>query len=167
MCVCVCGISTCTWLRENFIISDWLRDVSAGRLQNSVFLIVWIYCDAEIVFMCICVCFPLSGAYIPMDMNELPPFWLAYLSDPSDSGRIHSNIRQRWLSGTSPNQTLFFWRQELSNGLRCRRYRCSADESYWWWWSHCFLLYWCSVVICCISPVSVLFHHQLRMSESS
>lgn len=34
-----------------------------------------------------------------MDMNELPSFWLAYLSDPSDSGRIHSNIRQRWLSG--------------------------------------------------------------------
>lgn len=35
-----------------------------------------------------------------MDMKELPLFWLAYLSDPSDSGRIHSNIRQRWLSGT-------------------------------------------------------------------
>uniref|UniRef100_A0A3B3Z1N9 Uncharacterized protein n=1 Tax=Poecilia mexicana TaxID=48701 RepID=A0A3B3Z1N9_9TELE len=30
---------------------------------------------------------------------DLPRFWLAYLSDPSDSGRIHSNIRQRWLSG--------------------------------------------------------------------
>lgn len=51
-----------------------------------------------------------------MDMSELPPFWLAYLSDPSDSGRIHSNIRQRWLSGMSPNQTLLFWRQEVSNG---------------------------------------------------
>uniref|UniRef100_A0A668VF86 Uncharacterized protein n=1 Tax=Oreochromis aureus TaxID=47969 RepID=A0A668VF86_OREAU len=38
------------------------------------------------------------GSYTPMDMSELPPFWLAYLSDPSDSGRIHSNIRQRWLS---------------------------------------------------------------------
>lgn len=36
-----------------------------------------------------------------MDMGALPPFWLAYLSDPSDSGRIHSNIRQRWLSGRS------------------------------------------------------------------
>lgn len=35
-----------------------------------------------------------------MDMKVLPLFWLAYLSDPSDSGRIHSNIRQRWLSGT-------------------------------------------------------------------
>jgi len=41
-----------------------------------------------------------------MDMTELPLFWLAYLSDPSDSGRIHSNIRQRWLSGMPSNQTL-------------------------------------------------------------
>ncbi|XP_077962345.1 glucuronokinase with putative uridyl pyrophosphorylase isoform X5 [Gasterosteus aculeatus] len=39
------------------------------------------------------------GNYVSMDMSGLPPFWLAYLSDPSDSGRIHSNIRQRWLSG--------------------------------------------------------------------
>ncbi|XP_034023652.1 glucuronokinase with putative uridyl pyrophosphorylase isoform X2 [Thalassophryne amazonica] len=39
------------------------------------------------------------GDYVSMDMTELPPFWLAYLSDPSDSGRIHSNVRQRWLSG--------------------------------------------------------------------
>ncbi|TWW76668.1 uncharacterized protein LOC130534962 [Takifugu flavidus] len=39
------------------------------------------------------------GSYVSMDMGALPPFWLAYLSDPSDSGRIHSNIRQRWLSG--------------------------------------------------------------------
>lgn len=46
------------------------------------------------------------GNYVSMDMSELPPFWLAYLSDPSDSGRIHSNIRQRWLSGASPSLTL-------------------------------------------------------------
>ncbi|KAG7479701.1 glucuronokinase 1-like [Solea senegalensis] len=39
------------------------------------------------------------GNYVAMDMSDLPQFWLAYLSDPSDSGRIHSNIRQRWLSG--------------------------------------------------------------------
>uniref|UniRef100_A0A8C5C083 Nucleotidyl transferase domain-containing protein n=1 Tax=Gadus morhua TaxID=8049 RepID=A0A8C5C083_GADMO len=43
------------------------------------------------------------GEYIPMDMSDLPTFWLAYLSDPSDSGRIHSNVRQRWLSGRSPS----------------------------------------------------------------
>ncbi|XP_062328665.1 glucuronokinase with putative uridyl pyrophosphorylase isoform X2 [Osmerus eperlanus] len=39
------------------------------------------------------------GDYVSMDMSSLPLFWLAYLSDPSDSGRIHSNVRQRWLSG--------------------------------------------------------------------
>lgn len=39
------------------------------------------------------------GEYIPMDMSNVPPLWLAYLGDPSDSGRIHSNIRQRWLNG--------------------------------------------------------------------
>lgn len=39
------------------------------------------------------------GDYVSMDMSNLPPFWLAYLSDPSDSGRIHSNVRQRWLGG--------------------------------------------------------------------
>nr|XP_057936784.1 glucuronokinase with putative uridyl pyrophosphorylase isoform X2 [Doryrhamphus excisus] len=39
------------------------------------------------------------GNYISMDMCSLPPFWLAYLSDPSDSGRIHSNVRQRWING--------------------------------------------------------------------
>ncbi|KAF4104077.1 glucuronokinase with putative uridyl pyrophosphorylase isoform X1 [Onychostoma macrolepis] len=41
------------------------------------------------------------GEYIPLDMSELPLFWLAYLGDPSDSGRIHSNVRQRWLNGES------------------------------------------------------------------
>ncbi|XP_067220573.1 glucuronokinase with putative uridyl pyrophosphorylase isoform X2 [Chanodichthys erythropterus] len=41
------------------------------------------------------------GEYIPLDMNDLPLFWLAYLGDPSDSGRIHSNVRQRWLNGDS------------------------------------------------------------------
>lgn len=51
-----------------------------------------------------------------MDMSELPPFWLAYLSDPSDSGRIHSNVRQRWLSGASPRLTLRPHTPEL--GLR-------------------------------------------------
>ncbi|XP_012675666.1 glucuronokinase with putative uridyl pyrophosphorylase [Clupea harengus] len=39
------------------------------------------------------------GEYLCMGMDSLPPFWLAYLGDPSDSGRIHSNVRQRWLNG--------------------------------------------------------------------
>uniref|UniRef100_A0A3Q3N7N5 Glucuronokinase with putative uridyl pyrophosphorylase n=1 Tax=Mastacembelus armatus TaxID=205130 RepID=A0A3Q3N7N5_9TELE len=38
------------------------------------------------------------GNYVSLDMSDLPLFWLAYLSDPSDSGRIHSDVRQRWLS---------------------------------------------------------------------
>ncbi|KAL4647541.1 glucuronokinase 1-like isoform X1 [Arapaima gigas] len=42
------------------------------------------------------------GEYIPMDMKDLPSFWLAYLGDPSDSGRIHSNVRQRWLNVKLP-----------------------------------------------------------------
>ncbi|XP_016369002.1 uncharacterized protein LOC107709108 isoform X2 [Sinocyclocheilus rhinocerous] len=41
------------------------------------------------------------GEYIPLDMSDLPLFWLAYLGDPSDSGRIHSNVRQCWLNGDS------------------------------------------------------------------
>ncbi|XP_028666078.1 glucuronokinase with putative uridyl pyrophosphorylase [Erpetoichthys calabaricus] len=39
------------------------------------------------------------GNYVSMDMSCLPHFWLAYLGDPSDSGMIHSNVRQRWLNG--------------------------------------------------------------------
>ncbi|KAG9482398.1 hypothetical protein GDO78_011210 [Eleutherodactylus coqui] len=39
------------------------------------------------------------GNYIHMDMSCAPPFWLAYLRDPSDSGLIHNNVRQRWLNG--------------------------------------------------------------------
>ncbi|XP_056139075.1 glucuronokinase with putative uridyl pyrophosphorylase [Lampris incognitus] len=39
------------------------------------------------------------GEYVSLDMSSLPTFWLGYLSDPSDSGRIHSNVRQRWLNG--------------------------------------------------------------------
>uniref|UniRef100_A0A8C1CB42 Glucuronokinase with putative uridyl pyrophosphorylase n=2 Tax=Cyprinus carpio TaxID=7962 RepID=A0A8C1CB42_CYPCA len=41
------------------------------------------------------------GEYVPLDMSDLPLFWLAYLGNPSDSGRIHSNVRQRWLNGES------------------------------------------------------------------
>jgi glucuronokinase len=39
------------------------------------------------------------GAYVMMDYSSLPQLWLAYLSDPSDSGKIHSNVKQRWLQG--------------------------------------------------------------------
>ncbi|XP_043936983.1 uncharacterized protein LOC122809496 [Protopterus annectens] len=39
------------------------------------------------------------GNYERMDISSTPPFWLAYLGDPSDSGKIHNNVRQRWLNG--------------------------------------------------------------------
>jgi glucuronokinase len=29
----------------------------------------------------------------------MPPLWLSYLSDPSDSGKIHNDVKQRWLAG--------------------------------------------------------------------
>ena len=32
-------------------------------------------------------------------MTDLPQFWVAYVSDPSDSGKIHSNFSERWRSG--------------------------------------------------------------------
>ena len=31
--------------------------------------------------------------------NELPSLFLAYSPNPSDSGRIHSNVKQKWLNG--------------------------------------------------------------------
>ena len=37
------------------------------------------------------------GNYEVLPSSNLPPIWLAYLSDPSDSGKIHSNVKQRWI----------------------------------------------------------------------
>ena len=39
------------------------------------------------------------GNYTPLSTDNLPPFFLAYCPDPSDSGRIHSNVKQKWLNG--------------------------------------------------------------------
>jgi len=38
------------------------------------------------------------GDYVPINVN-LPQLFLAYSPNPSDSGRIHSNVKQRWLAG--------------------------------------------------------------------
>uniref|UniRef100_A0A3P9PGR2 Glucuronokinase with putative uridyl pyrophosphorylase n=1 Tax=Poecilia reticulata TaxID=8081 RepID=A0A3P9PGR2_POERE len=86
-------------IRANFILSVETDElfITAG-LQDRV--VQWIILP---------VGFVLSGNYASMDMSDLPPFWLAYLSDPSDSGRIHSNIRQRWLSGASSSPTACVW----------------------------------------------------------
>eukprot|EP00040_Diaphanoeca_grandis_P030246 m.178400 g.178400 ORF g.178400 m.178400 type:complete len:622 (-) comp31938_c0_seq1:184-2049(-) len=39
------------------------------------------------------------GVYEPLLPKELPPFYLAYLADPSDSGQIHNNVRNRFDAG--------------------------------------------------------------------
>ncbi|CAD5123705.1 DgyrCDS12026 [Dimorphilus gyrociliatus] len=39
------------------------------------------------------------GHYERLDNVELPQFFLAYLRDPSDSGRIHSDVGARWRRG--------------------------------------------------------------------
>ncbi|GAB2278987.1 Glucuronokinase 1 [Dionaea muscipula] len=39
------------------------------------------------------------GIYEPMDISLLPPLHLIYAENPSDSGKVHSTVRQRWLDG--------------------------------------------------------------------
>ncbi|KAL7232660.1 hypothetical protein ACSBR2_010634 [Camellia fascicularis] len=39
------------------------------------------------------------GMYTPMDINLLPPLHLIYAENPSDSGKVHSTVRNRWLDG--------------------------------------------------------------------
>lgn len=34
-----------------------------------------------------------------MDIALLPPLYLIYAENPSDSGKVHSTVRQRWLAG--------------------------------------------------------------------
>ncbi|KAG6656542.1 hypothetical protein I3843_04G028800 [Carya illinoinensis] len=39
------------------------------------------------------------GIYKPMDISLLPPLYLIYAENPSDSGKVHSTVHQRWLNG--------------------------------------------------------------------
>ncbi|XP_042481692.1 glucuronokinase 1-like [Macadamia integrifolia] len=39
------------------------------------------------------------GMYTRMDINVLPPLHLIYAENPSDSGKVHSTVRKRWLAG--------------------------------------------------------------------
>ena len=41
------------------------------------------------------------GRYVYLNCEDLPKFFLVYLTDPSDSGRIHSNVYERWTKGDS------------------------------------------------------------------
>ena len=43
-----------------------------------------------------------SGTYTRMDLSQLPPLHIMYATDiksGSDSGRVHADVRQRWLEG--------------------------------------------------------------------
>ena len=39
------------------------------------------------------------GEYVRLPIEHLPPLWLAYLSDPSNSGKMHNDVKSRWLQG--------------------------------------------------------------------
>lgn len=39
------------------------------------------------------------GNYVELDPTLLPPLWLAYLADPSDSGKAHNDVRKRFDAG--------------------------------------------------------------------
>ena len=34
-----------------------------------------------------------------LPVEQLPPLWLVYSNTPSDSGAVHSPVKQRWLAG--------------------------------------------------------------------
>ena len=42
-------------------------------------------------FVCVCVCL-CPGKYEHISISSLPPLWLAYLGDPSDSGRLTTTL---------------------------------------------------------------------------
>lgn len=39
------------------------------------------------------------GLYRSLDPGLLPRLWLVWCDNPSDSGRVHSSVKQRWLAG--------------------------------------------------------------------
>lgn len=39
------------------------------------------------------------GMYTTMDVKLLPPLHLIYAENPSDSGKVHSTVRKRWVDG--------------------------------------------------------------------
>ncbi|KAK7845220.1 glucuronokinase 1 [Quercus suber] len=52
------------------------------------------------------------GIYTPMDISLLPPLHLIYAENPSDSGKVHSTVRQRWLNG---DEFIISSMQEVAN----------------------------------------------------
>lgn len=39
------------------------------------------------------------GIYQSLQPSLLPRLWLVYCDNPSDSGKVHSTVKQRWLAG--------------------------------------------------------------------
>jgi hypothetical protein len=39
------------------------------------------------------------GLYQSLRPQQLPRLWLIYCDNPSDSGKVHSTVKQRWLAG--------------------------------------------------------------------
>lgn len=39
------------------------------------------------------------GLYTPLPPALLPRLWLIYADNPSDSGRVHSDVKRRWAEG--------------------------------------------------------------------
>jgi glucuronokinase len=39
------------------------------------------------------------GLYQSLRPQLLPRLWLIYCDNPSDSGKVHSTVKQRWLAG--------------------------------------------------------------------
>ena len=39
------------------------------------------------------------GEYYHLNISQLPPLFIAYIADPSDSGKIHSDVAIRWQKG--------------------------------------------------------------------
>ena len=62
-----------------------------------------------------------SGAcrYTPLDPGLLPELWLMIADDPSDSGSVHSTVRQRWQAGDQELRRNMAAVAELAEQGRC------------------------------------------------
>ncbi len=61
-----------------------------------------------------------NGIYQPLDPALLPqPLWLIYCNNPSDSGKVHSTVKQRWLSGDEEVRSLMLQVAQCAEDGRC------------------------------------------------
>eukprot|EP00117_Sycon_ciliatum_P030521 scpid52093/ scgid24033/ Glucuronokinase 1 len=82
-------------IQPNFVLSVELEElfITAG-LQDRVIQIYegLVYMDFSRDIMAKLH----HGTYVNLPMKSIPQFWLAYQNDPSDSGKIHSDVKLRW-----------------------------------------------------------------------